>query len=145
MKTLTKIVLALTISLLASCANQPKTSYIAPDMQKDSLRIIVKDVSKIIAIQNPNKNTCYSFHQDFFGKILATKLSKLGYETTFSAGPEEDSPSCNTVRYIIDWVLNDSVYVALTINNSQRYTRSYRVENNRLTPNPLNIIGEKDE
>ena len=143
MRTPTRYILLVILIVLSGCAAAPQ-NYLAPDLPPDSLTTIADDVAPMVAKGSPAKSNSFIIPGDGFGRHLADNLRKLGYEVSYNhqtAPPEH----AEVIRYTIDWVSPDSLYVALTVNNSQRYIRSYTVDHGTLTPDKTRIKGHNDE
>ncbi len=144
MRTLIKSIPLLALIALSGCAATPPHNYLAPDLPPDGLTTIAEDITPIIAGGNPAKSNSFVLPGDDFGRALADNLGKSGYEVSVNqAGQLPDH--VEIIRYTIDWVSTDSLYVALTVNNSQRYVRSYTVDHDTLTPGKITIKGYNDE
>ncbi len=143
MRTLSRYILFIALVALTGCAATPPQNYLAPDLPPDSLTIIADDITPEIVAGNPAKSNSFIVPGDDFGKELADNLRKLGYEV--SHNQTDQSEHAEVIRYTIDRVSPDSLYIALTVNNSQRYTRSYTVDRNDLTPEKTLIKGHNDE
>ena len=139
------ILLFLALIFLQSCAITPQHNYLVTGLSDDDLAIITDDIIIMLAAGNPAKNTRFVLPRDAFGKTLSNRLGKQGYEVMFTDQNEVIPEKAKLVRYIIDYASPNSLYIALTINNSQRYVRSYTINSGQLTPDKIKIEGRNDE
>jgi hypothetical protein len=139
------ILLLVAVFVLAGCAIKTTCNYMPPNLPDNSFAIIAHDISPIIAEHNPAKSISFTLHRDDFGRHLANDLGQLGYEIVFIGQNEQQQEHQEEIRYTIDWADPGSVYIALTINNRQRYTRSYTVDQSRLVANKSKLIGVFDD
>jgi hypothetical protein len=138
------LLLALAVFVLTGCAIKTR-NYMPPNLPDNSLAIIAHDISPIIAEHNPAKSISFTLHQDDFGRHLANDLGQLGYDVMFIGQNGQQSENQEEIRYTIDWADPGSVYIALTINNRQRYTRIYTVDQSTLVANKSKLIGVFDD
>jgi len=140
------ILLLVAVFVLAGCATKTTCNFMPPNLPDNSLEIIAHDISPIIAEHNPAKSISFTLHRDDFGRHLANDLGQLGYEIVFIGQNEQQPENKKEIRYTIDWADPGSVvYIALTINNRQRYTRSYTVDQSTLVANKSKVIGVFDD
>ncbi|MCJ7601933.1 MAG: hypothetical protein MUO63_10600 [Desulfobulbaceae bacterium] len=132
------------VIVLSGCAIKT-SNYMPANLPDNSLAIIAHDISPIIAEHNPAKSISFTLHRDDFGRHLANDLGQLGYEVMFIGQNEQQPENQEEIRYTIDWADPESVYIALTINNRQRYTRSYNVDQSTLVANKSKLIGVFDD
>ena len=136
----------LALVVLCGCAVMNNNNYMPPNLPEDSLVAIATDIAPIIAEGNPAKSTTFILQQDDFGRALAQQLGKLGYEVMLSGQTNGQQPeNADEIQYTIDWASPKSMYLALTINNRQRYIRTYTTDQGILIPDKTKIIGQKDE
>ncbi len=142
MKTPTKYTLLLfALFVLSSCSTTTiNSNYIAADLSTDNLEPIAADIVPIIAANNPAKSTAFILPQDEFGQALSDHMGKFGYEVVFGQ-TEQSQGQGETVRYTIDWIQPQSLYLSLTVNNRERYTRTYTVKQGITTPDEIKMIG----
>lgn len=140
-----KIILLLVALALTACAGQQHVSgiYLAPDLSDSAIAAMAGDMTRLIADGNPAKNTGFVLPQDRFGRALADRLGKAGYETAFIGQPVPENAAM--IRYTIDRIDRHRLYVALSVNNSQRYIRSYTEDHGNLIPAQTTIKGRNDE
>ena len=144
MRSLLKYTLLGILVALSGCAAAPR-NYLAPDLPPDSLTTIADDVAPMVAKGSPAKSNRFIVPGDGFGRHLADNLRKLGYEVAYNHHQTAPPEHTKVIRYTIDWVSPDSLYIALTVNNSRRYIRSYTVDHGTLTPDKTRIKGHNDE
>ncbi len=137
----TKVFLLVLLVILSGCASKPAPNYSPADLPKENLSFMANDIAPIIATHNPALSTVFTLPKDEFGQVLSDKLGKIGYEVMFWDQIEPPQKT-ETVRYTIDWVHPKTVYLSLTLNNNQRYTRTYAVDQGVITPNKTKMIGE---
>lgn len=143
MQTLINKIFALLILVALSACAPMTTNYVPTTLPDNSLETMASDIAPIIADNNPAKSTSFVLRRDNFGQTLAQHLGKLGYEVMFF-NQEQQAPNAEEIRYTIDWISPSGLYLALTVNNSQRYTRTYTVKGDTVVPNKTKIIGVKD-
>lgn len=144
MQTTIKIILLLAALTLTACAGQHVSGiYLTPDLSDSAITAMAGDMTRLIADGNPAKETGFVLPQDRFGRALAERLGKTGYETTFSGQSAPDNAAL--IRYTIDRIDRHRLYIALTVNNSQRYIRSYTEDHGNLIPAQTTIKGRNDE
>ncbi len=139
-----RYILLSALLVISGCATMTTNNYTPTNLPAHSLGIIAADIAPIIAARNPAKKISFILHRDDFGRYLAQKLGQLGYEVMFNGQTQATRPPANAekIRYTIDWVSHQpTVYIALTVNDNQRYTRTYTVNHGALVPNPTKIIG----
>lgn len=127
---------------LPGCASKA-TNYIPLNLPANSLETIAQDIAPIIAEYTPAKSTRFILHEDDLSRALATNLGKLGYGVMFlepGAGGQRLENE-KGIQYTIDWVTPKSLYIALIVNNRQRYTRTYTIDRGTLVPDKIKIIG----
>ena len=135
------LILALT---LTACTGQHVSGvYLTPNLSDSAIDTMAGDMITLIAGGNPAKDTGFVLPQDRFGHALADQLGKAGYETTFNGQPTPENAVL--IRYTIDRIDQDKFYIALSVNNSWRYIRSYTKDNNNFIPGKTTIKGKNDE
>lgn len=145
MQTTIKIILLLVALALTACAGQRVSGiYLAPDLSDSAIAAMAGDMARLVADDNPAKATGFVLPQDRFGRALADRLGKAGYETAFS-GQQTAPNNATLIRYTIDRIDRRRLYIALTVNNSQRYIRSYTEDHGNLIPAQTTIKGRNDE
>lgn len=139
------------ICLLSGCAKSNMHNYMAPNLSDDVQNEIAADIAEVIATQNPAKSTVFIFNPGSFSHHLGNALVKLGYEALVklennkqNEGEVLSLESDKEVSYTIDWFGPDSLYIALTVDNQQRFTRQYLVSNDSVVPVKTKIIGAND-
>lgn len=142
MKVLSRILLLFAFVLPGCVATT--SNYAPPDLAPDSTGIIAGDIAQVVADNNPAKNTRFIVQKDNFGQELSQDLLQLGYEVVVWNTSSEKPKDGEEIRYTLDWASPETLYIALTVSNSQRYTRTYTVDQGRLVPNQK-IIGVRDE
>jgi uncharacterized protein YxeA len=135
----------LALIILQSCAIPPQYNYMVTGLNDNDLEIIVEDIIPMITAGNPTKKSRFILPHDAFGKKLSNQLGKQGYEVLISDNTGSNPGNAKLVRYIVDYASPKSLYVAITINSSQRYVRSYNINNGQLTPDKIKIEGRNDE
>ena len=145
MKTTIKIILLIIVLTLTACGSRQVTSgvYLTPDLSDSSINTISADITPLIIESNPAKNTGFILPQDRFGRALADQLGKAGYKTAFKG--QTTLENATKVRYTIDRINSRQLYISLTVNNSQRFIRSYTEDHGNLIPAPTTIKGHNDE
>lgn len=144
MQTIIKIVLLVSVLTLTACAGYNVSGiYLAPNLSDSAIETLAGDISKLVAEGNPAKDTGFVLPQDSFGCALADRLGKAGYETAFNGQPAPKNAAL--IRYTIDRIDGYQLYIALTVNNSQRYIRSYTEDYGKLIPATPTIKGFNDE
>lgn len=130
------------VMALPGCASKA-TNYTPLNLPANSLETIAQDIAPIIAEYTPAKSTRFILHEDDLSRALATNLGKLGYGVMFLEPGAGDQRLENEkgIRYTIDWVTPKSLYIALIVNNRQRYTKTYTIDRGTLVPDKIKIIG----
>lgn len=131
--------------VLSSCAIPGSHNYQVPGLSDEDIAVITDDITTMIVAGNPAKSTRFIVPRDTFGKALASRLGKNGYEVMYPEQNEGTPDNAKLIRYIIDYASPQTLYIALTINNSQRYVRSYSIDRGKLTPDKIRIEGRNDE
>lgn len=144
MQTIIKIILLLVAVTLTACARQQYISdvYLTPNLPDSAIDTMAGDMTRLIAGSNPAKSTVFVLLQDRFGRTLANQLGKAGYEVAFNGQSVENA---TLIRYTIDRIDRRQIYIALTVNNSQRFIRSYTEDHGQLIPVNPTIKGQNDE
>ena len=143
--TITKYILQLVVMIILTGCATMAINYMPPNLPTNSLETIANDIAPVIAEHNPAKSTRFILHQDDFGRNLANALGKLGYEVAFLKQTDQQPENAEEIRYTIDWISPTSLYIALTIDNRQRLTRTYTIVRDKVVPDKTKIIGVKDE
>lgn len=78
------------------------------------------------------------------GLKLANQLQQHGYIVVFPGGKADTPNDTRLISYIIDWI-DGNLYIALTINDTQKFTRVYQLDQGTIQPLSIKIIGTKDE
>lgn len=144
MQTIIKTILLISVLTLTACAGQHVSGiYLTPDLPDSAIDTMAVDMTALIAEGNPAIKISFVLPQDRFGHALADQLGKAGYEITFSGRPTPKNAVL--VRYTIDRIDQDKLYIALSVNNSQRYIRSYTEDNGNFIPAKTTVKGKNDE
>lgn len=133
------------VLLLTSCATVGiRQNYIPTDLTDQQQEIIANDIAPLIVQYNPAKSTKFILKKDVLGLKLANQLQQHGYIVVFP-GTNADTPNdTRLISYIIDWI-DGNLYIALTINDTQKFTRVYQLDQGTIQPLSIKIIGTKDE
>lgn len=138
-----KYFIAMTV-LLAGCVGQHIShNYVMPNLPSATLEAIATDIVPMITKGNPAKEPGFLIPRDNFGQLLGNKLAQKGYKII--AAGQNVRPTGKIIRYTIDQTSPGQLYIALAINNSQRYIRSYNNNRGSLIPQKTKIMGANDE
>ena len=139
------------VLLLTSCATVGiRQNYIPTDLTDQQQEIIANDIVPLIVQYNPAKTTKFILKKDVskyrcsMGTKLANKLQHHGYIVGFSNTNVDTPNDTRLISYIIDWI-DGNLYIALTINDIQKITRVYQLDQGTIRPLLIKIIGTKDE
>ena len=140
------IALGMAAFLMTSCA-PVQTNYLPINIPDNSLQVIASDIAAVIAETNPAKKNRFCLYQDPLSKEIGGSLREKGYEIAFFTDPGKgkEARQGKRISYTVDWVTKEQMYIALTIDNSQKIIRTYGVENGNIVPEKTKIVGVRSE